>query len=186
MAEVYSDAFDAEARQGKGNRGGPSNGRGGMPPSQQQRSHQPRRYATLTPSSGPAEGYRGVGGGIHGGSAGAAVPGVEALYAQQAAIRAQMIAQQQAHAYNLQLLYQQQQQLQAQYMFLQQQQATGTLPGQGQAMGQEPPSQASQSSPQLFFFPPAQTPSFGLSPAVSSSVPYSYSFPAGSQWNGWL
>ena len=184
MAELYSAAFDAEARQGKGNRGGQTTVRQGMAASQQQRFHQPRKYATLTSSSVPAEEYGGVAGGM-GGLGGDGLAAVEALYAQQAAIRAQMIAQQQAHAYNLQLLYQQQQQLQAQYMFLQQQ-ATGQLPRQGD-MAQEHASLPPQSSsPSPYFFPPAQTPSFGLSPAVSSAVPYSYSFPAGSQWNGWF
>ena len=175
MAEVYSAAFDAEARQGKANAGG----RGPVMRGSAHRLNQPR-YATVRPiSSAPSGSGSGYGSGgwtpAADGSSGS-LP--ESLFAQQAQIRAQVVAQQQAHAYNLHLLYQQQQALQAQWLFLQQQQQ------QQQANASQPQQSDAVTGPQLFF-PPAQTPPFGLSPAVSSAVPYSYSFPAGSQWSPW-
>ena len=187
MAEGCSAAFEAEARQRRG--GGRASGVTVGSRAQPRGGYQARRYATLNSHWSEVAGCGRVQGVALGGPGGAGE--VEALYAQQQAqIRAQVIAQQQAHAYSLQLLFQQQQQLQTQWLYLQQQQGGGGVGvGGGGGVGGVAEAQGvvgGGAVGQQLFFPPAQTPPFGLSPAVSSSVPFSYSFPAGSQWTGWL
>ena len=183
MAAASCAAFDLEVRQARSNSsgsnvGGSSNNKRPAPGTSTNHPTgvntgassgvfnphrlQPRHYSTLRPtSSGSMYNTAGL---AHQHPTHLPYPYPPSVHLHAQVMTVQQ--QQQAHALRM-LQYQQQQQ--AYWQQLQQQRHQH--PQQQAGMIQQP------------FFPPAQTPSFGLSPSVSSAVPYSYSFPNGSQWN---
>ena len=170
LAAVFCAAFDMEARQARGLSAGsnasdansqwqPAKLANGQPNNSPHRL-QPRRYSTLRPTPSSTA-YSAVG-----------LPTQPAVAVPQPLptvdMQLRMLSaeeQQQAHAVGM-LHYHQARQAYVQQLLQQRQQ----------------PSQQPAAAMQ-HFWPPAQTPSFGLSPSVSSAVPYSYSFPNGTQWN---
>ena len=170
MAAASCAAFDLEARQRSRSSGSnlsqsnrqtavpqPNTASSAQSGKKNSQSHpprlQPRHYSTMRPT--PSYSTAGL----------PSQPVMPPAFmpASSVPMPVQMLAAQQQQTQAMHVLHYQQQQ-QAYWQQLQQQQQ------QQQAMMHH-------------FFPPAQTPSFGLSPSVSSAVPYSYSFPSGAQWS---